>query len=131
MNQFIWTFLKVLEHDREEELFIINALINFYEHLKEYIKDQPLQWENATNMLIELMHENEYIHSGSSAGGYGKLSVKAEKKISHPINTIQEKMIKKLGLELPDLVGEDENKLSFFVKSLNADKKMHKNGINQ
>lgn len=32
---------------------------------------------------------------------------------------------------LPDLVGEDENKLSFFVKSPNADKKTHKNGINQ
>lgn len=40
-------------------------------------------------------------------------------------------MIRKLGLELPDLVGEDENKLSFFVKSPNADKKTHKNGINQ
>ena len=39
-------------------------------------------------------------------------------------------MIRKLGLELPDLVGEDENKLSFFVKSNNADKKTHKSGIN-
>jgi hypothetical protein len=38
-------------------------------------------------------------------------------------------MIKKLGLELPDLVGGDESKLSFFVKSQNTDKKTHKLGI--
>lgn len=75
------------------------------------------------------MHEQEFI--GPRTGGAGKLSVKAEKKIRHPRNNIQEKMIKKLGLELPDLVGEDENKLSFFVKSPNADKKTHKTGINQ
>lgn len=57
MYEFIWAFMQVLEHDREEELFITNALIEFYEHIKEQIKDQPLKWENATNMLIELMHE--------------------------------------------------------------------------
>lgn len=79
-------------------------------------------------MLIDLMHESD--SAGPGSGGVGKLSVKAEKKIRHPKNNIQDKMIKKLGLELPDLMGEDENKLSFFVKSINADKKTHKNGIN-
>ena len=33
--EFIWAFMQVLEHDREEELFITNALIEFYEHIKE------------------------------------------------------------------------------------------------
>lgn len=67
-------------------------------------------------MLIELMHEAEYINAGQGFAS-NKLSVKAEKKIRHPRAELQEKMIKKLGLELPDLLGEDETKLSFFVKS--------------
>ena len=37
--EFIWAFMNVLEHDREEEIFITNALIEFYEHIKEHLKD--------------------------------------------------------------------------------------------
>jgi hypothetical protein len=40
-------------------------------------------------------------------------------------------MIKKLNLELPDLVGEEQSKLSFFVRAKNIDKKAHKAGVNQ
>ena len=32
--------MQVLEHDREEELFIANALIEFYENIKEVIVAQ-------------------------------------------------------------------------------------------
>jgi hypothetical protein len=35
MYDFIWSFLQILEHDKEEEIFIVNALIDFYNHLKE------------------------------------------------------------------------------------------------
>lgn len=31
--------MQVLEHDREEEIFICNALSEFYEHIKEQLKD--------------------------------------------------------------------------------------------
>jgi hypothetical protein len=33
--EFIWAFMQVLEHDREEELFITNALIELFNHVKE------------------------------------------------------------------------------------------------
>lgn len=81
-------------------------------------------------MIIELMHEQDFVNLGGGGFASTKLTVKAEKKIRHPRTNVQEKMIKKLGIELPDLVGEDETKLSFFVKSQNTDKKTHKNGIN-
>lgn len=35
LYDFLWAFLQVLEHDREEELFITNALIEFFNHAKE------------------------------------------------------------------------------------------------
>lgn len=95
MYDFVWAFMQVLEHDREEELFIANALIEFYENIKDVSKSQPINWELITNMLIELMQESETLAHGG-AGGAGKFSVKAEKKIRHPKNNIQEKMIKKL-----------------------------------
>ena len=38
-------------------------------------------------------------------------------------------MIKKLDLDLPILVGADETRLSYFVRSQNIDKRTHKHGI--
>lgn len=46
-----------------------------------------------------------------------KQGIKAERKIKHPRTDLQEKMIKKLNIQLPLLIGENETKITYFDKS--------------
>jgi hypothetical protein len=80
----MWVFMAVLEHDREEELFIANALIELFNHVKENLKNVPMTWSEITNMIIELMNENDLAHVGNGGFATSKLTVKAEAKIRHP-----------------------------------------------
>lgn len=120
--------MQVLEHNIPEELFISNALKELYIATRDHLKDRKITWKEVTDVLIEQMNEAEALTA--SQLGSTKMTVKAEKKIRHPRALEQENMIKKLNLDLPDLVGEEQSKLSFFVRAKNIDKKAHKAGVN-
>jgi archaellum component FlaC len=71
VHEFIWAFLQVIDHDREEELFIVSAIMELYEYIKEQIKDLPMIWEHVTSSIITLMHELEF--QSSTSAGVGRL----------------------------------------------------------
>jgi hypothetical protein len=128
LPDFLWAFIQVLDHNIPEEIFIVHAVKELYLAARDALKNKKMNWKEVTNVLIEMMHEQDLTNTGQL--GSTKMTVKAEKKIRHPRAGMQDNMIKKLQLELPDLIGEEENKLSFFVKSPNVDRKAHKTGIN-